>query len=309
MLAALLIGGPLLIIIAGLGGYFLAARALTPIDRITRTARHIAEGGEDLSARLNLPATDDEVGRLASTFDAMLAKLDDSFQRERQFTADASHELRTPLAAMQAILSVIREERRTPEDYEQALADLAEEADRLRSLTENLLRLARGPSSASPVREPVDVSALVSSVADSMTPLAEAKGLRLNCTGSDGLMVMGDMDDLIRLFVNLLNNAIKYTEHGTIDVAVERNTTGLLITIADTGLGIPAEHLPHIFDRFYRVDASRSTGGAGLGLAIALDIAQAHGGTIEVSSAVGQGTHFTVCLPAASQAMVDSFPG
>ena len=180
---------------------------------------------------------------------------------------------------------------------------MAEGADRLCSLTENLLRLARGPGSASPVREPVDVSALVSSVADSMTPLAEAKGLRLNCTGSDRLMVMGDMDDLIRLFVNLLNNAIKYTEHGTIDVAVERNTTGLLITITDTGLGIPAEHLPHIFDRFYRVDASRSTGGSGLGLAIALDIAQAHGGTIEVSSEVNQGTRFVVHLPVAQGAM------
>ena len=297
LLTALLIGGPVLIVIAGLGGYGLAARALKPIDEMTRTARNIADSG-DLSARLQLPTTQDEVGRLAFTFDAMLAKLDESFQRERQFTADASHELRTPLAALQAILSVIRETRRTPEDYEQALDDIAEETDRLRGLTEDLLRLARGANSTSAVLERVDVSALVNSVAESLRPLAEAKGLQLSCTADDDLGVMGNMDDLIRLLVNLVDNAIKYTEQGTIDLTARCDATGLTITVADTGPGIAAEHLPHIFDRFYRVDTSRSTTGSGLGLAIALDIAQAHGGQIEVSSELGRGTTFVVQLPA-----------
>jgi signal transduction histidine kinase len=141
LLTTLLVSVPLLVIVAGLSGYFLAARALAPIDQITRTAHSISVN--DLSARLNLPATDDEVGRLAVTFDTMLARLQKAFQHERQFTADAAHELRTPLSAMQAILGMIREKRRAPEEYEQALADLAEEADRLRTLTEDLFLLSR----------------------------------------------------------------------------------------------------------------------------------------------------------------------
>jgi len=140
LLTALLIGGATLLLFAALGGYILSARALRPIDQITQTAQRIA-GGDDLSARLNLPDTGDEVSRLAATFDAMLVRLDNSFRRERQFTTDASHELRTPLAAMQAILGVIREGERPPGDYRQALDDLAEEANRLRGLTEDLLRL------------------------------------------------------------------------------------------------------------------------------------------------------------------------
>ena len=295
LLAALLLATPLLVGLAGVGGYFLAARALAPIDTITRTARRIS--AEDLSARLNLPASDDEVGRLAATFDEMLARLDDSFRRERQFTADASHELRTPLAAMQAILSVIRQERRTPEDYEQALDDLAEETDRLRALTEDLLRLARGDLRQIAARETVDFSTLLRNVSDSLRPLAEAKGLTLEGTIPDGLRMIGDNDGLIRLFVNLLDNAIQFTEHGGITVAASREDNGKLrVTIADTGCGIAEEHLPHIFNRFYRVDRSRTGRGVGLGLAIALEIAHAHGGTIDASSEEGKGTMFVVLL-------------
>jgi signal transduction histidine kinase len=234
---------------------------------------------------------------LASTFDAMLARLDNAFRRERQFTADASHELRTPLAAMQAILSVMREQQRTPEDYERALADLAEEADRLRGLVENLLRLARRGSQSIPSPEQVDLSALLGDVTDALRPLAEAKGLSLSSTIGDGLVLMGDRDSLIRLFVNLLDNAVKYTERGTITVHANLANHMLKAAISDTGPGIAPEHLPHIFDRFYRVDTSRASPGTGLGLAIALDIARAHGGTIEVSSLVGVGTSFTVLLP------------
>ncbi|MBI3244669.1 MAG: HAMP domain-containing protein [Chloroflexi bacterium] len=295
LLQALLIGGPLLVLVAAFGGYFLAARALAPIDQIIHTARRIS--AEDLSARLNLPATDDEVGRLATTFDAMLARLDESFKRERQFTADASHELRTPLAAMQAILGVIREERRTPEDYEQALSDISEEADRLRALTEDLLQLARGDTQSPAAYAKIDLSALLNDVADSLRPLAEAKGLALNCNIPNGLFLSGEMDGLIRLFVNLVENAVKYTDDGAITLSAQAEADQLRIIVADTGPGIPPEHLPRIFDRFYRVDASRTQRGAGLGLAIALDIARAHGGAIEVSSTLGAGSAFTVQLP------------
>jgi signal transduction histidine kinase/DNA-binding LacI/PurR family transcriptional regulator len=225
--------------------------------------------------------------------------LDESFRRERQFTADASHELRTPLAAMQAILSVIREKHRTAEAYEQALADLAEETDRLRGIVENLLHLARSDAAPEPVRESVDLTTLLHDVTDSLRALAEAKGLTLTCVASDGLTVCGDSDGLIRLFLNLLDNAIKYSEQGEIVVRAELDLAGPMIRvkITDMGLGIAAEHLPRIFNRFYRVDASRSSRGAGLGLTIALDIARAHGGTIEAGSTPGVGTTFTVLLP------------
>jgi heavy metal sensor kinase len=309
LLAALLIGGLLSVTVAGLGAYALAARALAPIDRITQTARRIS--AEDLSARLNLPATDDEVGRLAGTFDDMLARLDDSFQRERQFTADASHELRTPLAAMQAILSVVRSQRRTPEDYEQALADLSEEAERLRGLAEYLLQLARGSAAPITARETVDLSDLLQDVTDSLRPLAAEKGLSLSYAGAAGLCVSGDRDGLVRLFVNLVDNAVKYTATGKIDVATQAEGDTLRVTVGDTGSGIPAEHLPRVFNRFYRADAARTSPGTGLGLAIASEIAHMHGGSIEVSSTVGLGTTFAVRLPTLKTQMrpLENIPG
>lgn len=295
LLVTLLVSIPILVTVAGIGGYFLAARALAPIDQITATARRIS--AEDLSARLNIPVTDDEVGRLTQTLNDMLARLNDSFQRERQFTNDASHELRTPLTAMQAILGMIREKRRTPEEYEQALDDLNEETDRLRTLVENLLRLARGDKQKSNPFEEVNLSVLLKDVSDSLRPLAEAKKLSLNCETSDNLIVLGNSDELIRLFVNLLDNAIKYTERGEINISANHNEKSVVVKVADTGIGIPAEHIPHIFDRFYRVEESRTLRGAGLGLAIAKEIVRAHHGEIEVRSKTGQGTVFVVSLP------------
>ena len=295
LLVTLLVSVPILVIIAGVSGYFLAARALAPIDQITSTTRRIS--GEDLSARLNIPVTNDEVGRLTQTLNDMLARLDDSFQRERQFTNDASHELRTPLTAMQAILGVIREKRRTPKEYEQALDDLNEETDRLRTLVENLMRLARGEKRSNNLHEMIDISTLISDVADSLRPLAEIKNLILACDVPEHLKILGDSDELIRLFVNLLDNAIKYTEHGKISITAQKNAKEIVINIEDTGIGISPEHLPHIFDRFYRVEESRVTRGAGLGLAIAQEIAIAHHGIIEAHSIRGGGTTFTVRLP------------
>jgi heavy metal sensor kinase len=296
LLTALLIGGATLLLFAALGGYLLSARALRPIDHITQTAQRIASG-DDLSARLNLPDTGDEVNRLAATFDAMLVRLDNSFRRERQFTADASHELRTPLAAMQAILGVVREGERPAGEYRQALDDLAEETNRLRGLTEDLLRLARGEDKTMVTRERVVLSDLLTDVADSLRPLAEARGLALRVQVPEGLVLTGDMDALIRLFVNLLDNAIKYTERGEITLTARPETDELIVEVADTGIGIPPEHLQRIFDRFYRVDPARSAGGAGLGLAIARQITQAHGGEIKVESKPGAGTTFSVILP------------
>jgi heavy metal sensor kinase len=296
-LITLLLGGPILIIVAGSSGYFLAARALAPIDKITRTARHIS--AKDLAARLNLPETDDEVGRLAATFDSMLVRLDDAFRREQQFTADASHELRTPLAAIQTIIGSTLARRRAPAEYEQALIDLSREAEQMRTLTEGLLQLARNDAARQHAKfECIDVSLVLKDVVESLRPLAEDKGLKLiDNLPDDDITLMGDSDGLIRLFVNLLDNAIKYTEQGSITISAEpRDDKWLTVAISDTGVGIAPGHLPHIFDRFYRVDESRSKDGIGLGLAIARSIASAHGGEITVESRVGEGTTFLVQL-------------
>ena len=296
LLLALLISIPILLIVSALSGYFLAARALSPIDHITQTAQRIST--QDLTARLNLPGSDDELGRLAATIDSMLSRLEEGFKRERQFTSDASHELRTPLTAMQAILNVTRERRRPPEEYELALDDLAEETDRLRTLTEDLLYIARGDARPGVSNEVVNLSNLLTDVCESLNPMAESKGLLLHREIQEDLFIQGDSDALIRAFVNLIDNAIKYTEKGEIKIqANQTEKSQVEVQILDTGRGIPSEHLLHIFERFYRVDESRSTQGFGLGLAIVQEIVNAHAGTIEVSSQVGTGTVFRMYFP------------
>ena len=189
LLVTLLIGVPFMAVLVGFGSYYLAARALAPIDEITETARRIS--AEDLGARLKLSTTNDEVGRLASTFNGMLGRLHAAFIRERQFTADASHELRTPLAAMLAILDAIRAKRRSPEEYEVALADLAKESERLRTLTENLLRLAQTSIPIPCGHEATDLSMLLRDVTDSMRPLAESRGITMKCDVMESLKVRG----------------------------------------------------------------------------------------------------------------------
>ncbi len=293
LLLSLLLGSPMIVAAAGVGGYYLAGRALRPIDHIVATARRIS--AHDLTERLGLPPSRDEVGRLAGTFDEMLGRLDEAFQRERRFSNDAAHELRTPLAAMQSILSVIAEQRRTPAEYEAALADLSEETDKLRALTDDLLRLARAEASE-PLWEPVDLAELVPEVVDSLRPLTDADRARLTCLTEGDASVVGDTDALIRLLVNLLDNAIKHTPAGSIAVTVRGLPDEVRIAVTDTGDGIAAEHLPHVFDRFYRAEESRTTAGTGLGLAICREIVHTHGGDIEVTSEPGAGSTFTVRL-------------
>jgi signal transduction histidine kinase len=286
------------LIISAFSGYYLAARALSPIDRITQTAQRIS--AEDLSARLNPQKTDDEVGRLAATFDNMLARLENAFRRERQFTADASHELRTPMAATQAILGVTLEKDRTPQEYRQALRDISEETDRLQGLVENLLFLARGDQRNPAPFELIDFSHLLLDTTETLRPLVEAKGLRFDVSVPEEITLIGNTDGLIRLFINLLDNAIKFTSHGEIRLLAWKGEEFVRIKVSDTGSGIPDQDLPNIFDRFYRVDTSRSTQGSGLGLSIAQEIVHQHAGELTVTSRVGQGTDFTVCLPIAT---------
>jgi len=290
---------PAALTLAAGGGLFLADRALSPIDRITRAARRI--GAEDLSQRIGSLSGSDEVARLAETFNDMLERLDRAFQRQRQFTADASHELRTPLAIISSRIDVVLQRRRTAEEYVDALRDVRAEAQRMRELVGGLLTLSRADAGRDHlIVEPVSLGELAAEVAGQMTPLALSRGLRIQVDTPAPVMVAGDQTRLMQLLLNLLDNALKYTPSGgQVNVTVKKQDGWATLSVSDTGIGVPPEHLPHLFERFYRVDKARSRaeGGAGLGLAICEWIAHAHGGRIEAASTLGKGSAFTVRLP------------
>ena len=290
---------PLTLLLAVAGGVFLASRALTPIDRITRTAALI--GGEDLSRRLALPASPDEVGRLAATFDGMLARLEEAFARQRRFTADASHELRTPLALLTSRAEVALARPRDAPEYRQVLEGMRDDANRMARLLGELLTLARADGGQEAlVREPVALAELVDDTVAALEPLAVERAVTLVSGALAPCVVAGDQTRLTQLLVNLVDNALKYTPAGgRVTVGLARDADTALLTVADTGIGIGPEHLPQLFERFYRVDAARDrgAGGAGLGLAIAAWIVRAHGGELAVSSELGVGSTFSVRLP------------
>jgi heavy metal sensor kinase len=301
LVALVAIALPLTLLLAVAGGLFLAGRALDPIDRIIRTVEQI--GAEDLSRRLGMHESRDEVGRLATTFDRMLDRLDRAFQRQRQFTADAAHELRTPLALLTTQADVALERSRKPDEYRAALGSMRADASRMSHLLNDLLTLARADAGQEKlVLEPLDVDALADGVVATMAPLARTRGVRLQRGAGKPALVEADQTRLTQLLINLVDNGLKHTpKGGVVTVSVDRSDREALLRVADTGVGIAAEHLPHLFERFYRVDSARSRpdGGAGLGLAISQWIVQAHRGKIEVESQPGRGTTFTVRLPLA----------
>ncbi|MGH2620295.1 MAG: sensor histidine kinase, partial [Anaerolineales bacterium] len=297
----LLWGVPLALLLAGAGGYFLASRALRPIDRIARTAQAI--NSSDLSARIGHSGPADELGRLAATFDEMLDRLQSAFDRERRFTADAAHELRTPLTALKGRIGVTLSQPRQPAEYGDSLQEMERQVDRLIRLSSDLLFIARlDRGQLAQRRDPIALTELLAAVVGQLRPLAEAKSVSLTESDARDLTVQGDMDLLIRLFLNLVDNAIKFTPpRGRVSVEARRSGEQVTIAVRDSGPGIPAEHRAQLFERFFRVGSDRSRadgqGGAGLGLAIAHEIARAHGGTLAVESTVGEGTNFFVRLP------------
>lgn len=308
----ILIGSTLLISFAG--GFWLADRAMRPVKTIAAKARSISE--TDLSQRFNL-SKKDEIGQLAETFDSMLARLESAFARQRQFTADASHELRTPLTIVNLETTRALSAPRPAKEYQRALQVIQSENELMSRLVNDMLTLARMDAHQESLhKEPLDLSDLALDVVERLTPLAARHELKLETGELPEVLILGDRQALTQMLTNLVENAIKYTaQNGTNQtrrVLVETGThpTQPLgwVRVSDTGPGIPGEHLAHLFDRFYRVDESRSRSedesdegssptGSGLGLAIVESIAKIHGGNIEVQSELGEGTTFEITFP------------
>lgn len=301
LLLILLVAVPSVLILAVVGGLFLANKALRPVDEITNTARKIGSSG-DLSQRIRLKRkVDDEIGRLAATFNEMIAKVENSFQQIKRFTADASHELKTPLTILRGEIEVGLKRLRTPEEYQKILASNLEEVKHMSRMVEDLLTLARADMGALELRkEVVDLGGLVREVWEEVRLWAEDKGVELLFQEDGEARIMGDRGRLRQLALNLIDNAIKYTPSGgRVELRVVRDGDEVTFSVADTGEGIPPEDLQRIFERFYRVDKARSRqrGGTGLGLSICKWIAEAHGGRISAESELGRGSKFHVFLP------------
>jgi len=302
LLTLLLLAIPTLLAVATAGGVFLAGRALAPIDHIARTARRIEAG--NLAGRLGSSPRDDEVGRLAATFDGMLDRLEHSFAQQRQFVADASHELRTPLAVVRSDLDILRRRPRSVAEHEDFARDLDEEIARLSALVDDLLTLARADSGQAELAwELVYLDVVVDHVAQGLRRLGAAQGVAIETHLEREVAVMGDPVRLRQLVVNIVGNAVKYTPvGGQVRVTLTGQGSAASLEVSDTGIGIAPDDIPSIFDRFYRADRARTRaeGDTGLGLSIARWCAEAHGGRITVRSALGVGSTFVVTLPLVS---------
>ncbi len=303
LVPGLLIAGPLTLLIAAAGGYWLASRAMRPVRSITLAAREIGE--TDLHRRLRLGRRD-ELGELAATFDGMLDRLEAAFARQRRFTADASHELRTPLTIVELEVTRALAARREPEEYARTLETIRAENATMTRLVNDLLTLARADAGHPQLRYGrVDLGDVALAVVERLAPLARERGVALEAGALPEVIVRGDAEYLAQMLGNLVENGIKYTAGvgSRVCVSVERVGEGLaLLRVEDDGPGIDAAHLSHLFERFYRADEARSHGaatpeGSGLGLAVVEWIAGEHGGEARAHSAPGAGATFEVVLP------------
>jgi heavy metal sensor kinase len=304
LIATLAIASLAILLGAGAGGYWLAGRILRPVKVITQTAQKISE--TDLSQRLNFTSSD-ELGELATTFDTMLARLEAGFERQRQFTADASHELRTPLTIIGLETDSSLAMKRKPDEYVQTLQMIKNENEHMARLVNDLLVLSRMESGQAHMQQDmVDLSDVALEVVERLSPLAAIKEIHLEAGDLPEVKICGDRAYLSQMISNLVGNAIKYVPAGDGMVRIEtgqRDSMGW-VRVEDNGPGIAAEDMPHLFERFYRADKSRSRqdsqgdpGGSGLGLAIVRSIALAHGGETSVTSTPGEGSAFEVALP------------
>ena len=302
MLLVLLIACPLLIAVALLVGYSITRRAFLPIEEIRQTAETIGADG-DLSARISTERTQGEIRQLADTFNEMFERLETSFERERQFTSDASHELRTPVAVITAQAEYALLPDATPEEQKEGLEVVLEQAKKMSSLISQLLLLARADSGKQQLTmAPTDLSLLASMTAEQCQELAEQNGIRIDCEIAPDISVEGDQTSLMRVFLNLIENAIQYGRPGGfVQVALSAEAGFAVCRNTDAGIGIAPEHLSRIWQRFYRVDPSRNPSGSntGLGLSLVKWIVEAHHGTITAESQADRGSCFTFRLPLA----------
>jgi len=294
----LLAAFPIVLVLGSLGGWVLARRSLAPVGYIASKARSITSN--NLDERLATRGTDDEMDHLIRTINEMIARLENSFKRIAEFTADASHELKTPLCALRGEAEVLLSRGRTPEEYQEGLAHLIERFDYLNRMINDLVLLSRIDSSQGELNmASLRLDLLVRDIGNLFKILAEQKGIDLQMGRVQEVTIMGDKVRLQQLLTNLIDNAIKYTSEGSIRITVEKDGENAVVQVRDTGIGIPREEQERIFKRFYRVDKSRSkeSGGVGLGLSIAEWIAKAHQGRIELNSELNRGSTFTVYLP------------
>jgi len=298
----LLLGFPIAVLLAGFGGYALARRALSPIDLMATQAKTIS--AEKLGDRLSIENPEDELGKLGSVFNAMLGRLQAAFDQLRRFTADASHELRTPLTAIRSVGEVALQDQRSPAEYRDVIGSMLEEVDRLTRLAESLLALSRADAGhIQLLREDISLVRMGKEASSVVEVLAEEKRQQIDIEGDANLVVSVDRLILRQALVNLLDNAIKYSPAGS-QILVRVQSGGdkqAYLEVIDQGPGIPREHQPHVFNRFFRVDKARTRewGGAGLGLSITRWAVEAHGGDITLKSEEGQGSTFRVSLPLA----------
>jgi heavy metal sensor kinase len=292
-------GLPLAIIIIAGGGYLLVRRALTPVEQIIRAAERITQ--HNLSERLPVSSTGDELERLSVSLNRMITRLDDAFQNSKRFVADASHDLRTPLTILRGELEDFAEDARLDSEMRDRVGSMLEEVVHLGKVVEQLFTLSRldaGEAQTEWTR--FDLTELAQTTAEQMNLLAVDKGISISCDANQPVLVNGNRVRLKQVVVNLLDNAIKYTpEKGAIQLRVHGVNGHAVLEVKDNGIGIPPEALPHIFERFYRVDKARSADSesAGLGLSIVKSICIAHDAEVEAQSSVGSGSCFRVKLP------------
>jgi heavy metal sensor kinase len=304
LLGMLAVGLPLTVAVAVAGGFVLVRRALDPVERIARKAAEITQ--HNLSERLPVVDSGDELERLSVSLNHMISRLQEAIDGSKQFVADASHELRTPLTVMRGELESLAQDPQLGRETRETLGSVLEEVERLAEIVESLFALSRldaGEASAEWRR--FDLAELAATTAEQMSLLATDKNVSVACDSASGVVVEGDPARLKQVIVNLLDNAIKYTAAGgRVRLTVRREQGFAVLEVADDGIGIPAEALPHVFKRFFRVDTSRSReqGGAGLGLAIVKSICSAHGADIEVISEPGRGSTFRLRQPLAAEA-------
>ena len=301
---------PMTALVAALVGYSLANRILLPLNRLVTATREIGIAG--LARRVDEPEHPAELRELSAAFNGMLGRLERAVETLRSFTADASHELRTPLTAIRGTAQVALARERSSEELRDTLGEVVDETESMLRLVEDLLTLARGDQAVAPALEPMDLATVLRDVQDVGEALATGKPVEVRLRTPEHLPIEGAAGPLRRLFLNLVSNAVKFTDRGavTLSARVVEEPVGasgdepaaaprcIEVEVTDTGTGIPRDALPRVFDRFYRVDSARHSGGTGLGLAIARMIVEQHGGTMAVQSEPGRGSTFTVRLPA-----------